>query len=59
MTTRIMAMVDALGNLVDFTLLKRQQHDIVGVKPLIKDKEFGALFADKAFDTDWLLIDLE
>ena len=28
MTTKIMAMVDALGNLVDFTLLKGQQHDL-------------------------------
>lgn len=59
MTTKIMAMVDALGNLVDFTLLKGQQHDMAGVKPLIKDKEFGALLADRAFDTDWLLLDLE
>ncbi|HBH34578.1 MAG TPA: IS5 family transposase [Psychrobacter sp.] len=59
MTTKLMAMVDALGNLVDFTLLKGQQHDMAGVKPLIKDKEFGALLADRAFDTDWLLLDLE
>jgi len=59
MTTKIMAMVDALGNLVDFTLLKGQRHDIAGVKPLIKDKAFGALLADKAFDADWLLLDLE
>lgn len=33
-------MVDALGNLVDLTLLKGQQHNMAGVKPLIKDKEF-------------------
>lgn len=59
MTTKIMAIVDGLGNLVDFTLLKGQRHDISGVKPLIKDKEFGALLADKAFDADWLLLDLE
>ena len=57
MTTKIMAMVDALGNLVDFTLLKGQQHDMAGVNPLMKDKEFGALLADRAFDTDWLLLD--
>ena len=41
MTTKIMAMVDALGNLVDFTLLKGQQHDMAGVKPL---KVLGRVF---------------
>lgn len=57
--SKYIAMVDVLGNLVDFTLLKGQCHDIAGVKPLIKDKAFGALLADKSFDADWLLLDLE
>jgi len=30
-----------------------------GVAPLIKDVPFGALLADKAFDADWLLQDLD
>jgi len=30
-----------------------------GVAPLIKDISFGALLADKAFDADWLLKDLD
>ena len=58
MSTKILALVEALGNLVSFTLLPGQRHDIVGVKPLIKDKEFNALLADKAFDADWLLEEL-
>ena len=35
LTTKIVALVDALGNLVRFILLSGQQHDGVGVAPLI------------------------
>ena len=52
-------MVDALGNVVNFCLLPGQRHDSVGVAPLIKDIEFGALLADKAFDNDWLRAELD
>ena len=52
-------MVDALGNLVKFMLLPGQAHDIKGVAPLIQDIYFGALLADKAFDADWLLEELD
>jgi len=58
MTTKILALVDALGNLVGLCLLPGQRHDICGVEPLIKDWEFGVLLADKAFDADWLVKDL-
>lgn len=58
MSTKILALVDALGNLVSFTLLPGQRHDIVGVEALIKDKEFNALLAGKTFDADWLLEEL-
>ena len=47
-----------MGNLVGFRLLPGQRHDICGVEPLIRDREFGALLADKAFDADWLVKDL-
>ena len=53
-----MALVDALGNLVRFLLLPGQAHDMKGVAPLIKNVSFGALLADKAFDANWLLEDL-
>ena len=58
MTTKIVALVDALGNLARFVLLPGQRHDSVGVKPLIQDIEFDALLADKAFDIDWLRAEL-
>ena len=59
MTTKIVALVDALGNLIDFVLLPGQAHDMKGVEPLIDGVDFGALLADKAFDADWLLEELD
>jgi len=53
------ALVDALGNLVRFLLLPGQAHDMKGVAPLIKGISFEALLADKAFDADWLLQDID
>ena len=58
MTTKIVALVDALGNLARFILLPGQRHDSVGVEPLIKDIDFEDLLADKAFDIDWLRAEL-
>ena len=52
-------MVDALGNLVRFLLLPGQAHDMKGVAPLIDGISFEALLADKAFDADWLLKDID
>lgn len=46
MTTKILALTDALGNLVRFVLLPGQRHDMVGVAPLLKDVEFNGLIAD-------------
>lgn len=54
MTTKILALVDALGNLVRFILMPGQRHDSVGVEPIIDGLQFGALLADKAFDIDSL-----
>ena len=54
-----MALVDALGNLVRFLLLPGQAHDMKGVAPLIRDVSFGGLMADKAFDANWLLEELD
>ncbi len=58
MTTKIVALTDALGNLVRFVLLPGQSFDTVGVAPLIKDIEFGGLIADKAFDSNWIIEDM-
>jgi len=54
LTTKIVALVDALGNLARFVLLPGQRHDSVGVEPLITGVDFDALIADKAFDNDAL-----
>lgn len=52
-------MTDALGNLVRFELLPGQRFDTVGVAPLIEEVEFGGLIADKAFDSAWILAELD
>ncbi|MBL0408608.1 IS5 family transposase [Microvirga aerilata] len=54
LTTKIVALVDALGNLADFLLLPGQRHDSVGAEPLLDGVEIGALIADKGFDNDAL-----
>jgi transposase len=53
------ALTDALGNMVRFELLPGQRFDTVGVAPLIKDIDFGGLIADKAFDSAWILEELD
>jgi transposase len=58
MTTKILALADALGNLVRFTLLPGHRFDTVGVAPLIDGIEFDALIADKAFDSDAIIAEL-
>jgi len=55
MTTKILALADALGNLVKFVLLPGHRFDTVGVAPLIENQDFDALIADKAFDSDAIL----
>jgi transposase len=58
MTTKILALTDALGNLVRFELLPGHRFDTVGVPPLIEGLAFGALIADKAFDSNAIIADL-
>jgi transposase len=59
MTTKILALTDALGNLVRFVLLPGQRFDTVGIQPLIDGIDFGALIADKAFDSNAIIADLD
>ena len=58
MTTKILAMTDALGNLVRFRLMPGQRHDSVEVPPLIEGVAFDGLIADKAFDNNTLVAEL-
>ena len=48
-------MTDALGTLVRFELLAGHRYDTVGVEPLIDGVSFDALLADKAFDSNWII----
>ncbi len=50
-----MALCDALGNLVRFQLLAGNRYDTVGVAPLIDGISFDAILADKAFDSNWII----
>src|SRR3712207_3733623 len=59
LNTKIVALADALGNLVRFVLLPGQRHDTIGVPPLIEGVAFNALLGDKAFDVDWIRADLD
>ncbi len=52
MSTKIHAMVDALGNPVGFFLTGGQAHDLAGADHLLPGMEAGTLIADKAFDAD-------
>ncbi|MCJ2188298.1 transposase [Novosphingobium sp. 2638] len=58
MTTKIVALTDALGDLVRFVLLPGHRFDTIGVAPLIEGHEFGALLGDKAYDSNWIVEDL-
>ena len=50
--------MDALGNLVRFVLMPANRYDTVGVAPLIKGGEFDAMLADKAYDSNWIIEDM-
>ena len=54
MTTKILALADALGNLIDFRLLPGHAHDLRGTAALIKGLSCEKLLADRACDADRL-----
>jgi transposase len=47
-----------LGNLVRFVLLPGHRFDTVGVAPLIDGIAFDAILADKAFDSNWIIAEM-
>jgi hypothetical protein len=51
----MVALADALGNLVGFELLPGHRFDTLGEAPLLAGLGFGGLIAEKAFDADWIL----
>ena len=48
MSTKIHALVDALGNPVGFCLTGGEVHDLVGADQLLPDMQADTLIADKA-----------
>src|ERR1039458_8051865 len=55
LTTKIHALVDALGNPVELMLTPGQAHDLACAEPLIGSADPGALLGDKAYDADPLI----
>jgi transposase len=52
LTTKIHALVDALGNPLAFLLTAGQSHDLVGGDALLPQMTADRLIADKAYDAD-------
>ena len=59
LTSKVVAVVDALGYLVRFVILPGQAHDLTGVPDLLEGLPFGPLVGDKAFNVEWRLGDIE
>ena len=55
MTTKIHALVDALGNPANLMLTAGQIHDLACAQGLIENADPEALIADKAYDADSLI----
>jgi transposase len=52
LTTKIHALVDAMGNPVELMLTPGQDHDLTCAEPLIENADPEALIGDKAYDAD-------
>ena len=57
MSTKIHALVDALGNPLSFLLTPGQAHDLEGADALLPQMQADTLLADKAFDADKRVIE--
>jgi transposase len=57
LSTKIHALVDALGNPLSFFLTPGQAHDLQGADELLPDMAAEVLLADKAFDADKRVIE--
>ncbi len=54
-TTKIHALVDALGNPLKFILTPGQRNDVTQAEPLLKDVVNAAVIADKGYDSNALI----
>src|SRR5271169_610092 len=55
LTTKIHALVDALGNPFNLMLTPGQDHDLTCAEPLLETADPRAVIGDKAFDADTLI----
>jgi transposase len=55
LSTKIHALVDALGNPVELMLSPGQSNDLICAEPLLADSDPAALIGDKAYDADALI----
>ncbi len=55
LTTKTVALVDVLGQLIDFIPLPGQARELKKVEALIEGVRIEAFIADKAYDADWLV----
>jgi transposase len=55
LSTKIHALVDALGNPVELMLTPGQANDLVGATPLLEEVDPEALIGDMAYDADVLI----
>jgi transposase len=57
LSTKIHALVDALGNPLRFLLTPGQAHDLAGADALLPQMTANQLIADRAFDADSRVLD--
>ena len=55
MTTKVHALVDALGNPCNLMLTPGQDHDLTCAQPLLENADPRSLIGDKAYDADSLI----
>jgi transposase len=55
LTTKVHALVDALGNPVNLMLTPGQDHDLTCAQSLLENADPRALIGDKAYDADALI----
>jgi transposase len=58
LSTKIHALVDALGNPLRFQLTPGQAHDLIGADALLPQMAAEVLIADKAYDADGRVLEL-
>jgi transposase len=59
LTTKVHALVDALGNPCNLMLTPGQDHDLTCAQPLLENADPRALIGDKAYDADSLIDTLD